>query len=145
MTTNKVDRLEGILRGMIAKSNRTISSCVVTTERGLIVAGVVLDGSSNETLSAMVSLMSDTAARVCGNLGFSNPRTTVVRTADRIVVMSEFPVMDRRFRVGAVLNDSRKFSILRGRLSVEKRIPMERIDSLFSEVSSNVREILEEA
>ncbi len=143
MSANKADKLEGILRTMISKSHEAITSCVVTTERGLIVAGVVTDHTSSDILSAMVSLMSDTAARVCGNLGYGNPKTALVQTMNTTIAMAEFPVMDRRFRMGAVLSESRKFSIFGGRLVIEKRVPVERIDGIFNEVTRSIREILE--
>ncbi|MHA1961913.1 MAG: hypothetical protein ACW99U_17025 [Candidatus Thorarchaeota archaeon] len=143
MRMSKVDRLEEILRRMITKSHESISSCVVITERGLIVAGVVLDGSSNETLSAMVSLMSDTAVRVCGNLGFGNPRIAQVKTLGAIIIVNEFLVANRRFRMGAVLKDSERFSILRRRMVVKKRMPLERIEDLFNMAARDVRTTLE--
>ncbi|MFW9861521.1 MAG: hypothetical protein ACFFET_04445 [Candidatus Thorarchaeota archaeon] len=145
MSMSKIDRLEGILRRMIIKSNDSMSSSVVITERGLIVAGVVTDGSSSETLSAMVSLMSDTACRVSGNLGFGNPRTALVKTLGVIIVMSEFLVSNRRFRMGAVLKDSERFSILRRRMIVEKRMTMEKIEDLFNKAERDIRKILESA
>jgi predicted regulator of Ras-like GTPase activity (Roadblock/LC7/MglB family) len=140
---SKVDKLEGILTKMITKSHETISSCVVITERGLIVAGIVLDGSSNETLSAMVSLMSDTAVRVCGNLGFGNPRIAQIRTLGAIIIMNEFLVANRRFRMGAVLKDYERFSIIRRRMVVKKRMPLEKIEDLFNMTAQDIRKTLE--
>ncbi|MFW9846471.1 MAG: hypothetical protein ACFFD6_06975 [Candidatus Thorarchaeota archaeon] len=145
MSMSKVDKLEGILRGMMAKSHETITSCVVITERGLIVAGVVSDGSSSETLSAMVSLISDTAVRVSGNLGFGNPRGALVRTLGANIVMNEFLVTNRKFRIGAVFTDSERFSIFRRRMIVEKRMPMEKIEDLFNKATRDIRKILEGA
>jgi len=140
---SKIDRLEGILKRIIAESNDSLSSCVVITERGLIVASIVTDGSSSESLSAMVSLMSDTSGRVCENLGFGNPKTALIRTLGAMIVMSEFLVTNRRFRVGAIIKDSEKFSVFRRRLILSKRMPMERIEVLLHGAEKDIRRILE--
>lgn len=143
MSIGKIDRLEGILKKMIIKSSKRIASCVVINERGLIVAGIVLDGSSNETLAAMVSLISDTALRVSENLGFGNPRIALVRTLGVTIMMSEFLVMNRRFRIGAVLKKSDRFSIIKRRMVVEQRMPVDKIEDLFSNTARDIRLILE--
>lgn len=143
MSMGKVDRLEVILRKMIAKSRESIVSCVVINERGLIVTGIVLDGSSNETLSAMVSLISDTALRVCGNLGVGNPRIAQVRTLGATIVMGEFLVMNRRFRMGAVLKNTDRYSIFRRQMVVERMMPMKKIEDLFNKTTRNIRQVLE--
>ncbi len=145
MSMSKYERLERILESLVTKSHKGITNCVVINERGLIVASKVLDESSNETFAAMVSLMSDTSLRICNNLDYENPRTTIVRTPSFLVAVNEFLVMKRRFRIGTVFieKENRKFSLCRGRLFVEKRLKMEKIEDLLIKTTQDIRAVLE--
>ena len=72
MRVGKLERLDGVLDDLII-SKRRFASCVVTNERGLVVAGRTVDGSSSQTLAAMISLFSDTTIRINENLGYGHP------------------------------------------------------------------------
>ncbi|MFX0055192.1 MAG: hypothetical protein ACFFAX_00305 [Promethearchaeota archaeon] len=102
MSTGKHQRLQDIV-GELIDNGRSFMSCVVTNERGLVVAGKSSDGSSNQTLAAMVSLLSDTAVRVSDNLGYGHPKTASVRGFGVTVSLHEFKVKDQWFRIGGVL------------------------------------------
>ncbi|MFW9804221.1 MAG: hypothetical protein ACFFFC_16290 [Candidatus Thorarchaeota archaeon] len=102
MSIGKHEKLEDIVGDLIA-NGRSFTSCVVTNERGLVVAAKSSDGSSNQTLAAMVSLLSDAAVRVSGNLGYGHPKTASVRGFGVTVSLHEFKVRDRWFRIGGVL------------------------------------------
>ena len=47
------DRLNAIISNLVSKSKGVIPTCVVTNERGLIVAGTGGDWSFNETVAAV--------------------------------------------------------------------------------------------
>ncbi len=105
MTLGKLDQLNGIIRQLINTSKGAITNCVVTNERGLVVAGVSTDGSSQQDLAAMISLLSDTAVRVNGNLGFGAPKGVQITGLGVSVSLHEFLVQNRRFKIGAIVQE----------------------------------------
>ncbi|MHA2206412.1 MAG: hypothetical protein ACXABC_11180, partial [Candidatus Thorarchaeota archaeon] len=114
----KMDRLGTIVEKVLWSSSGVVSSCVVTNERGLVVAEKTDDSTSSQALAAMISLLSDAANRVNNNLGFGHPKTTSVKTLGATISVYEFQVQNRWFRIGAVLTgeDQRRFQFLRRRI-----------------------------
>jgi len=126
MKKGKHEKLEEIVTDVV-EDGHGILSCVVTNERGLIVTGQTTDGSSNDTLAAMVSLLSDSATRVSENLGYGHPKTASVKNYGINIALHEFKVRDRWFRIGAVheakgLLDRGFFDKLFSRGSVEDNL-----------------------
>jgi predicted regulator of Ras-like GTPase activity (Roadblock/LC7/MglB family) len=122
MSQGTMDKLDGILQDMISKSNDSFDSCVVTNERGLVVAGFSLSDYSTEALAAMISLLADTAHRVNDNLKLDDPQTMIIGTFHARITTQEFVVLNNRFRIGAVMkgNGRLRYGILRRKSTVEK-------------------------
>ena len=76
------ERLNAIISNLVSRSKGVVQTCIVTNERGLIVAGTKGEWSINETVAAMVSLMSETAIRINTNLQFNEPQLASVTTGD---------------------------------------------------------------
>jgi signal transduction histidine kinase/predicted regulator of Ras-like GTPase activity (Roadblock/LC7/MglB family) len=114
MKLGKMERLDIIVSDLISLSRGTIASCVVTNERGLVVAGKTTDGSSNETLAAMISLLSDVAVRVNSNLGFGHPKSATIKGLGVSIQIREFLVKNKQFRIGAVTTEQERRYCCRG-------------------------------
>ncbi|MHA1959899.1 MAG: hypothetical protein ACW99U_06690 [Candidatus Thorarchaeota archaeon] len=139
MGTGKMEQLGRIVEDLIVYSGNRLTSCVVTNERGLVVAGKSSDGSSSQALAAMISLLSDTAARVNGNLGFGHPKTASIGSSGVIVSIREFLVQNRWFRIGAVLTEDNN-----GRLSFFRRkMNAKKVDDYLMTAAEQVRLVLE--
>ncbi len=102
MSLGTIGKLELVLDEMVSKTNTEIGRCVVTNERGLIVAEKKTLSTSNETLAAMISLLSDTALRINRNLGLNDPNTATIESMETTFSMCEFPVNNKRFRIGVI-------------------------------------------
>ncbi|MHA1909787.1 MAG: roadblock/LC7 domain-containing protein [Candidatus Thorarchaeota archaeon] len=115
MAIGTVDKLERIVGNLMKRSGGRFTCCVVTNERGLVVAGQGLDRTSNETLAAMMSLLSETSRRIINNLEIGEPRTASIKTLNATLSLYEFMVGNRPFRIGAILNEERigRFSFMR--------------------------------
>lgn len=139
MKLGKIENLNMIIDKLLEDSNGTLSGCVVTNERGLVVAGKTIDGSSNQTLAAMVSILSDAAVRTNENLGLGHPKGIIVKTLGSSIVLREFKVQNRWFRIGAVLTDEglRRYYIFK------RRIDHERTESDLRIAADRVRQVLE--
>jgi len=116
MTIGKLDRLGEIVDRLLENPQRGFSSCVVTNERGMIIVAKTVDGSSDQTLAAMVSLLSSTAERVNSNLGIEHPKLTLIKSVGVTLSVREFMVNNRWFRLGAILTQGNN-----GRFSFNKR------------------------
>ncbi|MCK5238135.1 MAG: hypothetical protein KAR33_01235 [Candidatus Thorarchaeota archaeon] len=108
MKLGKMDRLTLVVDNLLKNSENSMRSCVVTNERGLVVAESSNDGLSSDALAAMISLLSDAATRVNDNLGFGHPNIASVKGIGVTVALHEFMVNNRWFRIGAVLRDGQK-------------------------------------
>ncbi len=136
MGLGKIDKLEGILKDLASKSNNSFDSCVITNERGLVVAGFSINDYSIEALAAMISLLADVAHRVNGNLMLDDPQTMTIGTYHARIATQEFVVLNRRFRIGAVINNNGRlrYGILRRKSSAEK---------ILSSAAEKIRIVLE--
>ena len=136
MSLGTIDKLEGILEDLASKSNYSIDSCVVTNERGLVVAGFSINDYSIEALAAMISRLADIAHRVNGNLMLDDPQTMTIGTYNARIATQEFVVLNKRFRVGAVIrnNGRLRYGILRRKLAAEK---------VLSSAAEKIRVVLE--
>ncbi|MHA2353143.1 MAG: hypothetical protein ACXABX_08500 [Candidatus Thorarchaeota archaeon] len=140
MKLGKMERLNIIVDDLISMSKGTIASCVVTNERGLVVAGKSVDGSSNETLAAMVSLLSDVAVRVNSNLGYGHPKSATIKGFGVLLQVREFLVKSKQFRIGAVTTEQERsrFYILK------KRIDGRQIEHNLGVAAEGIRQVLED-
>ncbi len=136
MSQGTMDKLHGILQDMISKSNGSFDSCVITNERGLVVAGFSISDYSTEALAAMISLLADTAYRVNDNLKLDDPQTMIIGTSHTRITTQEFVVLDRRFRIGAVVKGNGRFrhGILRRNSTAEK---------VLNSAAEKIRDVLE--
>lgn len=105
MPLGKLDQLNEIIQQLISDSRGALTNCVITNERGLVVAGISTDGSSQQDLAAMISLLSDTAVRVNGNLGFGKPIGVQIRGLGVSISLHEFLVQNRPFKIGAIVQE----------------------------------------
>lgn len=139
MREGKIQKLERIMENLVG-TGRSFTSCVVTNERGLVVAEDSVDGHSSQTLAAMVSLMSDTAIRVSENLGYGHPKTSIIRGSGVSISIREFMVRDKWFRVGVILskeNQTKKWFFRRN-------LGTESIESKLTDAAISLRAALEE-
>ncbi|MHA2027242.1 MAG: hypothetical protein ACXACG_00330 [Candidatus Thorarchaeota archaeon] len=141
MKLGKMDRLNIIVDDLISSSKGTISSCVVTNERGLIVAGKTNDGSSNETLAAMISLLSEVAARVNSNLGHGHPKSASVKGFGELFQIQEFLVKSKQFRIGTVSTEQERSRFY----FLKKRIDEKQIAHYLGVAAKSIRRVLEDA
>ncbi len=141
MSIGKIVQLNGIIEETMAEIGKETASCIVINERGLIVAGRMLDGSSSETFAAMISLLSDTALRISGNLKLGSPRTASVKTQGVTVLIYEFLVLNRQFRIGVVMT-----GLNPGRSSFfRRRMTLEKIENSLDTAAREIRHVLEGA
>jgi predicted regulator of Ras-like GTPase activity (Roadblock/LC7/MglB family) len=136
MRIGKTEQLDQIISILIEEIGRPFKSCVVTNERGLIVAGKAKDGSVSERLAAMVSLLSDTSRRVNENLGYDHPRITTIKGSGVSIAVHEFQVQDRWFRIGAELDD--------GKFLFYRRVEDKKVWQSLEKTADKVRNVLEE-
>ncbi|MHA1480693.1 MAG: roadblock/LC7 domain-containing protein [Candidatus Thorarchaeota archaeon] len=140
MSLGTIGKLELVLDEMVSKTNIEIGRCVVTNERGLIVAEKKSISTSNETLAAMISLLSDTALRINRNLGLNDPNTATIESMGTTFSMCEFPVNDRRFRIGVITEGNRtKF---KKRIFLRRR-KYEDLDETLRTAAKSIQTILE--
>ena len=138
MRKGKFELLGEIVERIVTDSKQTFSSCVVTNERGLIVAGKTRDGSSSQTLAAMLSLLSDTAARINDNLGYGHPRSTTIKSLGVLISSQEFLVAERWFRIGAIITENNgRFSFFR------KSIDLKKAEAYLGKAAERIRTVLE--
>ncbi len=139
MTESTVGRLQIIIDGFASRMTRKFSGCVVTNERGLVIAETMHEGSHSHEFAAMISLLSDTASRINRNLGFSDTEFATIRTSDKTMCIQEFLVQKRRFRIGAIVgkNPDGRFSFLR------RRGPIEALEHALGKTAEEIRQVLE--
>lgn len=140
MKLGKMERLDIIVDDLIGISRGTISSCVVTNERGLVVAGKNTDGSSNETLAAMFSLLSEAAVRVNSNLGYGHPKSASVKGLGVLIQIREFVVKNKQFRIGVVTTERERSRFY----FLKKRIGDEQIERNLGVTAERIRQVLED-
>lgn len=139
MAIGKYDLLERIVNGLVGTTEGKFVSCVVTNERGLIVAKKSVNGLSNQPLAAMVSLLSDTACRINDNMGYEHPKTSSISSHGVLISTYEFLVKERWFRIGVVLTDEN-----RGRRRLfRRRIDYEKVNRFLGQAAVQIRNILE--
>ncbi len=136
MRIGKTEQLDQIISILIEEIGRPFKSCVVTNERGLIVAGKAKDGAVSDRLAAMVSLLSDTSRRVNENLGYDHPRITTIKGSGVSIAVHEFQVQDRWFRIGTELDD--------GRFLFYRRVEDKKVWQSLEKTADKVRNVLEE-
>ena len=139
MREGKTEKLERIMTDLVGR-NQDFTSCVVTTERGLVIAGDSIEGFSSQILAAMISLMSDTAIRVSENLGHGHPKITSIRGLGVSISIQEFMVRDRWFRIGAIYSDDKQ----KWRRVFRRGFRHERIESRLEGATKKLRSILED-
>ena len=140
MKLGKMERLNNIVDDLISLSKGTIASCVVTNERGLVVAGKTIDGSSNETFAAMISLLSDVAVRVNSNLGYGHPKSAAIKGLGILIQIREFQVKSKQFRIGAVTTEQERNRFY----FLKKRIDYEYIEHNLGVAAEGIRRVLED-
>ena len=140
MKLGKMERLNIIVDELIKLSRGTISSCVVTNERGLVVAGKTMDGSSNETLAAMISLLSDAAMRVNSNLGYGHPKAASIKGHGVLLQIREFLVKSKQFRIGAVTTGQERSRFY----SLRKRIDERQTENNLGTAAERICRVLED-
>ncbi|MFW9847643.1 MAG: hypothetical protein ACFFF4_00785 [Candidatus Thorarchaeota archaeon] len=139
MSVGKLELLGQIVDGLVRDPKRSITGCVVTNDRGMIIAGRTKDGASDQTLAAMISLLSSTAERVNRNLGIGYPKLTLIKSLGVKVSVMEFTVRNKRFRMGAMLTESNN-----GRRSfIRRRISDRKTEATLENAVQNVRSVLE--
>ncbi len=136
MRIGKTERLNQIIDLLVEDIGRPFRSCVVTNERGLIVAGKTKSGAVSDRLAAMISLLSDTSRRVNENLGYDHPRITTIKGSGVSIAVHEFEVQERWFRIGAELDD--------GRFLFFRRVEDKRVWEALEKTADMVRNVLEE-
>ena len=140
MSMGTSDRLNAVIGDLLTKSKGIVHTCVVTNERGLIVAGTAGDWSYNETLAAMISLMSETAIRINTNLQLDNPELASVSAAGTRFMLHEFFVRQRRFRIGVITKGEQSTKLFIQRRFRRKHI---RIEDILLDTANQVKAILE--
>ncbi len=138
MREGKLERLDGVLSDLMI-DKRKFASCVVTNERGLVVAGRTVDGSSSQTLAAMISLFSDTTIRINDNLGYGHPKGALIRALGMTFSIHEFMVKNRWFRIGAIQTEENKGWISR----IRKRSAGKDAEFNLVRAANRIRDILE--
>ena len=140
MGKGKWERLDEIVSDLMRRSGGRFKSCVVTNERGLIIASRVSNGVSDETVAAMMSLLSETAQRVNSNLGVGFPKTASIKAAGATISLQEFRVLGRHFRIGAILREEPQ-----GRISFFRRgMTLTRMQENMTTAAERIRFVLEE-
>ncbi len=120
MSMGTSEKLSEVIRSLVTDSSDKFHGCVITNERGLIVAAMDDNTVSNESLAAMMSLLSDTAQRINESLDLGTPKTMAILSDERRLLMHEFRVQGRRFRIGAIVSGrvtSRRLKRIRGLFS----------------------------
>ncbi|MFW9807146.1 MAG: hypothetical protein ACFFFK_10500 [Candidatus Thorarchaeota archaeon] len=139
MREGKTEKLDRIMENLVGPG-QDFSSCVVTNERGLVVAGSSIEGFSSQILAAMISLMSDTAIRVSENLGYGHPKTSSIKGFGVSISVQEFMVRDRWFRIGAILSDEGQKPVRFFRRDFKHR----NVEARLAVVAKKLRSILED-
>jgi predicted regulator of Ras-like GTPase activity (Roadblock/LC7/MglB family) len=136
MANGKANTLEKILNTLMRKSGGRFDSCVVTNERGLVVAWKGNNSISHDTLAAMMSLFSETSRRINGNLQIGDLRTASIKTIDATLSLHEFNVHGKTFRIAAILNerDRKRFSFFRRGMTLTRI--QENIDNAAFQIKS---------
>ena len=139
MGSGKWERLDRIVSNLMSKSGGRFKSCVITNERGLVVASKVSNGVSDETLAAMMSLLSETVHRVNNNLGVGFPKTASIKSPSATISLHEFEVSGKQFRMGAVLHEYavNRFSFFR------RGMTLTRMQENMTNAAIKVRQVLE--
>jgi predicted regulator of Ras-like GTPase activity (Roadblock/LC7/MglB family) len=139
MVSGKWERLNKIMSNLMNKSGGRFTGCVITNERGLVVASKVSNGVSDETLAAMMSLLSETVHRVNENLGVGFPKTASIKSPGATVSLHEFDVLGKRFRIGAILGEEgmSRFSFFR------RGMTLTRMQENMTNAAIKVRHVLE--
>lgn len=139
MREGKTEKLEKVMESLVGP-RQNFTSCVVTNERGLVVAGESIEGFSSHILAAMISLMSDTAVRVSENLGYGHPKTSSIKGFGVSISIQEFMVRDRWFRIGAILSEEKE-----GRKRFFRRgFKPDRVEARLAGAAKKLRSILED-
>jgi predicted regulator of Ras-like GTPase activity (Roadblock/LC7/MglB family) len=106
MSKGKNQQLSEILQYLVATSQWMVKRCIVTNERGLVVASSVTLGPPEERLAAMASLLSETAKRITATIPLGNFQNADITTAEGSMLMQEFLVKGRVFRLIVILRSS---------------------------------------
>jgi predicted regulator of Ras-like GTPase activity (Roadblock/LC7/MglB family) len=136
LAQGKAEKLATVMEDLSKEIGRPFISAVVTNERGLIVAGKSKDGEIKSRFAAMISLLSDTSRRVNKNLGYDHPRITTIKGSGLSIIVHEFEVQKRWFRIGAELDD--------GRFLFFRRVEDKLVWQYLEKTADIVRHILEE-
>ncbi|MFW9919686.1 MAG: roadblock/LC7 domain-containing protein [Candidatus Thorarchaeota archaeon] len=128
-------KLDNILSDLMQRSGGRFRSCIITNERGLIVAWKGDSGISRDTLAAMMSLFSETSQRIISNLGIGKPQAASIKTIEATLSLHEFYVAGKLFRIAAILDESKhRFSFFRRGMSLARM--QENIDKAASEIKT---------
>ncbi len=143
MSLAKGKRLENVIRSLQSQLNNLIDLCIITNERGLIMATLKSNPREDERAAAMISLASDTAYRVASNIEIGSTNTIKIVADEGTFFVSEFLVNDRRFRIGAIMKKGTFREIIRkGRRFFWRKTMTE--EDLFREAAEKARMILED-
>ncbi len=122
------------------KFGSNLRSCLVTNERGLIIAASGAEQDLSEKLAAMMSLASDSALRISEHVGLEATDSIRIKGQKGVFTIYEFPVHGRRFRMGVLFT---KMPILKKvRRGIFKRSPS--VEQVLADAASKIRKILEE-
>ncbi|MGQ4871842.1 MAG: hypothetical protein ACP6IT_08400 [Candidatus Thorarchaeota archaeon] len=138
MVEGKSERLDRILQGLHSELGESLRTCVVTNERGLIVAALDTHSTTNESVAAMVSLVSDTSRRVAQNLQLEKMSLIQVSTPNNRFVVHEFDVHGRPFRLGVVVEGD----ILRR--GIRQLLRRRNVDQILLRAAKEIRKVMEE-
>ncbi len=140
MSIGRGHRLMEEMMRLSVRIGREVKYCVVTNERGLIVASTGSIGPFEERLAAMASLLAETGKRVVSTVELGVLSHASVATLDDTLIMYEFPVRGRPFRMVVVIptRETRRGGLLR---IFRSRIDME---TGLAQTIESVKKILEE-
>ncbi|MHA1653071.1 MAG: hypothetical protein ACTSYX_05665 [Candidatus Thorarchaeota archaeon] len=138
MVEGKSERLDRILRNLHSDVGESLRTCVVTNERGLIVAALDTHSTTNESVAAMVSLVSDTSHRVAQNLQLEKTSLVQVNTPSDKFVVLEFDVHGRPFRLGVIVGGDMP------RRSIRQLLRRRNVDHILLRAAKEIRKVMEE-
>ncbi|MHA1807383.1 MAG: hypothetical protein ACTSX2_07385 [Candidatus Thorarchaeota archaeon] len=104
MTVSKGIRLEGVIRELRERLGHRLKNCLITNERGLIMATLKNEQFENERAAAMISLASDSAQRISTHIEIAPHEAIKIEGREGTFVINEFLVKDQRYRIGALLD-----------------------------------------
>ncbi|MEM2142210.1 MAG: roadblock/LC7 domain-containing protein [Candidatus Thorarchaeota archaeon] len=140
MSVGRGQRLNDTLRDVFRGTSETVRWCIVTNERGLIVASITDIGPQEEKLAAMASLLSETSKRISTNIEGGKFDTANIEFSGHRMSMAEFPVRGRPFRIAVVTSQARPAGLM-NRL---RRLRHPGVTKLLSTAAVRIAQILEE-